>query len=198
MSDGRCFVNVLEAMLERDASQSLLLAPAPGLWRDAPEIGSLVRGGTTIGSLEVLGRLHRLVAPAGSFGVVSRLPEGRRLARRPVGYRTELVMLDPEGVSGGAELLAQDTPQAGAGRSFRTPLGGRYYARPAPDAPPFVNVGDELNGGETIALIEVMKTFNRVRYDGDPGTVKAIVPNEGDDIETGDVLLELETARRLK
>lgn len=78
------------------------------------------------------------------------------------------------------------------GLAFRTPLGGRYYARPAPDAEPFVTEGAELSGGETVALIEVMKTFNRVQYTGEPARVVRVAPTDGDDVENGDVLLELE------
>ena len=47
-----------------------------------------------------------------------------------------------------------------------------------------------------MALIEVMKTFNRVTYGGDDvperARVKRIVPADGDDVEAGDVLIELE------
>ena len=191
MSDGRRFGSVLEAKLEREGDRVALLAPRPGLFRDGPELGSLVRAGALIGSLEVLGAIHRVRAPAGAFGVVSELPEGRRLARRPVGYGTRLVTLDPEGVSAGAALVEGPSDTRDGGPVFRTPIGGRFYAKPAVDEPPFVNVGDALKGGETVALIEVMKTFNRVCYAGTPATVTKVVPSDGDDIEIGDVLLEL-------
>jgi biotin carboxyl carrier protein len=55
-----------------------------------------------------------------------------------------------------------------------------------------VRVGDPLAGGETVALIEVMKTFNRVAYTGPRARVKAVARKDGDDVEGGDVLLELE------
>lgn len=191
MSDGRRFASVLEASLERRGDEVVLLAPGPGLFRDAPEIGSLVRAGSIIGSLEVLGVIHRVRAPAGAFGVVCELSEGRRVARRPVGYGTRLMTLDPEGVKDGARLIDEPGDDSGGGPVFCTPIGGRYYAKPAPGEPPFVKVGDALRGGETVALIEVMKTFNRVCYAGEPATVSAIVPSDGEDLETGDVLLEL-------
>ena len=193
MSDSRRFVEELEARLERLGETSALLAPGPGLWRDGPVLGSLVRAGTIIGSLEVLGVIHRVRAPSGAFGVVSELPEGRNQARRPVGYQTRLVTLDPQGMIGGAAFVEDEEDLcAEGGPVFRTPLGGRFYARSAPDAPPFVKVHDELKGGETVALIEVMKTFNRVRYDGEPARVVRVVPAEGEDLVAGDLLLVLE------
>ena len=71
------------------------------------------------------------------------------------------------------------------GLAFRSPLSGRFYLRPSPDQPPFVKVGDTVKLGQTIALLEVMKTFNRVTYGGAglPETAKVleVVPaNEAD------------------
>jgi biotin carboxyl carrier protein len=49
--------------------------------------------------------------------------------------------------------------------------------------------------GKTVGLLEVMKTFNRLVYQGDAlpaqATVEKIVPNEGDDVVRGDVILAL-------
>ena len=80
---------------------------------------------------------------------------------------------------------------------FRAPLGGRYYARPSPGEPAFVTEGATLAVGQTVALLEVMKTFNRVRYAAENGLpeqakVLRIVPKDGDDIMGGEPLLELE------
>jgi len=194
MSDGRRFASALEVRGERDdAGRLTLFAPQPGLWRHAPPEGALIRPGAVVGELEVLGVLHVLRAPQDAFGVVGSLPGGRRLGRRPVDARTALMTLDPEGVSGTeAAKVAAQAADGATGPVFRTPLGGRFYARPSPDADPFVQPGDALKGGETVALIEVMKTFNRVQYAGEPATVKAVAPRDGDDVEAGDVLLELE------
>ncbi len=119
-------------------------------------------------------------------------PAGRRLARRPVDHGALLLVLDPEGVAGGAAAVASAAAATEGGPVFKTPLGGRFYARPSPDEPVFVKAGDELRGGETVALIEVMKTFNRVRYDGEPARVARVVPADGADVDAGDVLLVLE------
>lgn len=191
--DSRTQIPELEATSEVEDGRVVLRAPRPGHWRGAPLEGVLVTPHAVIGELEILGRLHRLRAPADAFGVVTELPDGRRLARRAVDRASRLMALDPEGVSGaeGAQLVAQERAEA-SGPVFRLPIGGRYYAQPSPGADPFVKPGDELKGGETVALVEVMKTFNRVQYDGSPARVAAVVPADGDDVENGDVLLRLE------
>jgi len=45
------------------------------------------------------------------------------------------------------------------------PLPGIFYRRPAPDKPEFVQVGDTVEVGQAIGLIEIMKQFNEVRAD---------------------------------
>lgn len=193
--DGRRSVPELEARaVHGEDGRVTLFAPRPGLWRGAPLPGSLVTPGSPIGELEVLGVLHRLRAPEGAFGVVEA-PAGkvRRFARQPVDHASPLMELDPEGVAGaGAARAVVGHAASSGGPVFRTTLGGRYYAQPSPGAAPFAKAGDGLKGGETVAIIEVMKTFNRVQYAGPPATVKRVVPPDGADLEAGDVLLELE------
>jgi acetyl-CoA carboxylase biotin carboxyl carrier protein len=192
--DGRRAVPELEARaVVGDDGRVTLFAPQPGLWRGAPLPGSLVTAGSPIGELEVLGVLHRLRAPEGAFGVVGTPPgKARRFARQPVDHSTALMELDPDGVAGaGAAQAATGHAASSGGPVFRVPLGGRYYAQPSPGAAPFAKAGDALKGGETVAIIEVMKTFNRVQYAGPAATVKRVVPSDGADLEAGDVLLEL-------
>ncbi|NLA65505.1 MAG: biotin carboxyl carrier domain-containing protein [Leucobacter sp.] len=45
------------------------------------------------------------------------------------------------------------------------PLPGIFYRRPAPDKPVFVEIGDTVEAGQAIGLIEIMKQFNEVRAD---------------------------------
>ncbi|MGE0791795.1 MAG: acetyl-CoA carboxylase biotin carboxyl carrier protein subunit [Sandaracinaceae bacterium] len=171
-----------------------LLAPRPGWFRPAIAEGDVVRGNDRLGELEVLGRIYVLRAPAGAFGAVATLVEPGR-ARVAVDHRTVIALLDPELAGGAAELDARGkSASASGGPVFVAPLGGRYYARPSPDAEPFVKVGETVRAGQTVALIEVMKTFNRVQYAGEPAEVAGLPVKDGDDVDAGDVLLELEPA----
>jgi acetyl-CoA carboxylase biotin carboxyl carrier protein len=196
MSDGRRFVPELVVRAKKTESGAIeLFAPRPGLWRSAPLLGAFVEAGGELGELEVLGVLHRLRVPPEVHGVVDRLPSGRRFARRPVDPSAPLCAIDPSGASAtrrAEESAKAEAAAAASGPVFKTPLGGRYYARPSPASDAFVKAGDTLRGGETVALIEVMKTFNRVTYAGAPATVARVVPKDGDDVEAGDVLIELE------
>lgn len=199
MRDALRHVRETAALARKDGERTVLAAPMPGLFRDGPELGALLADGMLLGELEVLGTRHRLIVPAGARGLVVALPEGRRQARRPVSYGEMLVTIDPGAVLGAAAAAsATDARGAGAGLAFRSPMSGRYYARPGPDAEPFAKVGDVIEAGRTIALLEVMKTFNRIQYGGasvpERARIVAIVPKDGDDVSAGDPLLELEPA----
>lgn len=180
----------LVARAEKNDDGSItVFAPRPGFYRDAPAEGSLVRPGVSIGELEVLGALLTLKAPKLAFGLVVQPPTDRLFARAPVDFQTPLFRLSPEDAAGAHQHAesSREEEDVDAG-SYRTTLGGRYYARPAPDRDPFVRIGDVLRGGETVALIEVMKTFNRLNYDGPPVRVAKLLAVDGEDVEVGDVL----------
>lgn len=196
--DGRRHVPELAALLRRDGDRFVLAAPMPGLLRDAAVPGSLLSEGMVLGELEVLGLAHRLIVPAGARGLVVA-SEGRRTARRPVAYGEPMLVLDPSAIEGATASAASVGATASTGALvFKAPMSGRYYAKPGPGADPFVKVGDVIESGRSVALLEVMKTFNRVQYAGAtlPARAKvvAIVPKDGDDVSAGDPLLELEPA----
>ena len=192
-ADGRSQRPRLLALLQGD----VLCAPAVGMWRGAPAPGAVLVAGAPLGELEVLGVLHELVAPERTSGMVGE-GEGARLAERPVGYGDALVQLRPLELgsalaSTGAATAARDD----AGKLlFRAPLSGRFYARPSPDKPNFVAVGDEIAFGQTVALLEVMKTFNRLAYGGEGlperARVRAVLVRDEADVDAGAPILELE------
>jgi acetyl-CoA carboxylase biotin carboxyl carrier protein len=199
MPDSRQFVPELFAILDRHADgRSQLRAPGPGLWRNAPEPGTLIRPGMAIGELERLGVLHRLRAPEQAEGIVVVDTPAPNLARRPVDHGTLLLTLDPEALVGSSASTQTSGPaQAGdAALVFRSPSAGRFYTRPAPDKPAFVEAGQTVTRSQTIGVLEVMKTFTRIHYD-DPrlperARVVAIVVRDQDEIDSGAVLLQLE------
>lgn len=196
--DGRVYEPVMTALcVDGDGSTVEIRSPYVGLWRNAPDQGALVFPGSDLGEIEVLGVMHRLVAPPGARGLVVDRDVNR--ARMAVGYGDRLLVLDTD-AAGAATALEEkadgEARAAGSATVFCAPTSGRFYAAPAPGKPPFVEVGDEITVGRTICLLEVMKTFNRVVYGGESvperARIVAIVPDNDDDLNAGDVILELE------
>lgn len=165
-------------------------APAPGWFRRTVAADHLVAPGDVVGELEVLGRLIHVVAPQ-VRGLV-RLPAGQRLARQPVSYGDELFRVEAGEVAG--VEASSEAASAVTGIVFRAPTSGRFYGRPGQDKPPFVQAGMELAAGATVCLLEVMKTFHRVTYDGARAKVREVLVADGADVNQGDPLLALDPA----
>jgi acetyl-CoA carboxylase biotin carboxyl carrier protein len=76
-------------------------------------------------------------------------------------------------------------------KTIHAPLPGVFYRRPAPDQPPYKKEGDAVAVGDTIGLIEVMKTFTPVIAEEAGRVVKFVVENE-EAIMAGQPLLEID------
>ena len=71
------------------------------------------------------------------------------------------------------------------------PLLGVVYLQPAPNAPAFVSLGQEVKAGAPLCVIEAMKTLHEVRAEKD-GVVSAILVSSGQEVEAGQQLMRLE------
>ena len=76
------------------------------------------------------------------------------------------------------------------GVRIKSPIIGTAYLAPEPGAKKFVQVGDKIKKGQTIMIVEAMKTMNHVPSTSD-GTVKKILVNDGQPVEFGQPLIVL-------
>jgi acetyl-CoA carboxylase biotin carboxyl carrier protein len=84
-----------------------------------------------------------------------------------------------EAATGGTAKAGGDLPE---GHVMRAPMVGTFYASPAPDKPAFVEVGQQVKAGETLAIIEAMKMFNPIEADVS-GTLLKVLVESGQPIE---------------
>ncbi len=75
--------------------------------------------------------------------------------------------------------------------AVKSPMVGTAYTRPSPDADPFVKVNDKVKEGDTIILIEAMKTFNSITA-SKSGTIRKIIIENAQPVEFGDPLFIIE------
>ena len=89
---------------------------------------------------------------------------------------------------------AAEPPLAEGLVAVRAPMLGTFYRAPAPGERPFVEVGDKVEPGDTVCLMEVMKLFNSVQA-GIAGTVVKIAVENGSMVEHGQALILIESDR---
>jgi len=71
------------------------------------------------------------------------------------------------------------------------PIFGILHRSPAPGEPPFVKVGDAVETGQTLFIIEAMKVFNRVTASR-PGRIVALTEVDGAEVDAGEMLAEID------
>ena len=77
------------------------------------------------------------------------------------------------------------------GTEITSPIIGTAYHAPEPGGKKFIEVGDKIKKGQTVMIVEAMKTMNHVPSTFD-GTVKEILVNDGQPVEFGQILIILE------
>ncbi|WP_428487238.1 acetyl-CoA carboxylase biotin carboxyl carrier protein [Rhodopila sp.] len=98
------------------------------------------------------------------------------------------------GISPGQSSLVSAVPVpdvASHPGAVTSPMVGVAYLMPEPGAPPFVTLGQAVVAGQTLLLIEAMKTFNQIKAPK-AGTVAAILVQNSAPVEYGEVLIILE------
>jgi acetyl-CoA carboxylase biotin carboxyl carrier protein len=73
----------------------------------------------------------------------------------------------------------------------RSPSPGIFWRSPHPGAPPFADLGDDVESGRTLCIVEVMKLMNHISSDT-PGTVVGVYVENGMRVDRGDVLFALQ------
>jgi acetyl-CoA carboxylase biotin carboxyl carrier protein len=193
----------LKALVESDPENSdsiVLLSPAVGLFRPHLPKGAYVTPDLSLGIFSSLQRFYRLLAPQGARGAVLQQLVDDGVNR--VQYRTPLLRVGAAtaeqieaatAASGEAASTASDSEAADM--LVRSPTHGVFYRRPDPRSPAYVNVGDIVEPGAQLALVEVMKCFNQIRLDGDGlpdrSEVVRIPVEDASEVALGQVLFVL-------
>ena len=89
------------------------------------------------------------------------------------------------------EAPAANEPEIVHRSIVTAPMVGTVFAAPEPGAEPFVKIGDSVDEGQTLFLIEAMKTYNPIRAPC-TGTVSRILVTDGSPVEYGEELLFLD------
>ncbi len=183
----------LELVLEEHGGRQRLLAPAVGQLTLAHAAGEVLVEGQDCGTLLVLGRAHTLVAPAGTRGRIANAPPERLHA--PLSFGASVYELEPLGAGPATARAEAELARTASALVLRSPQTGRFYHRPSPGEPAFVEAGQAIGEGQPVGLIEVMKTFTHVTHRASgalPANVRVVryLVGDGADVKQGQPLVE--------
>jgi len=77
-----------------------------------------------------------------------------------------------------------------SGPSINSPMVGTFYAAPAPDAEPYVRVGDHVNPATVVCIVEAMKVMNEIKAEMS-GTIERILVKNAEAVEFGQPLFQV-------
>jgi acetyl-CoA carboxylase biotin carboxyl carrier protein len=92
-----------------------------------------------------------------------------------------------------SEALPEE-PEVAAGGSAEvvtSPIVGTFYTAPNPDSPPYVRVGDRIEVGQVLCIVEAMKLMNEIESDA-AGVVVEIFPKNAQPVEFGEALFAIQ------
>ena len=76
--------------------------------------------------------------------------------------------------------------------TFRSPMVGTFYRKPGADKDPFVKVGDTIKSGDVLCIIEAMKLFNEIEFDGPGGKILKVLAEDASPVEYDQPLFLIE------
>lgn len=127
--------------------------------------------------LEIDGFKIKLVRKAPAAAVFSAPPAAS--APAPAAASHPAATATPEPSEGPGSLV-----------HITSPMVGTFYRAPAPNAPPFVEVGEPVKKGQTLCIVEAMKLMNEIESEAD-GIVKEILVENGKPVEFGQRLFTI-------
>jgi acetyl-CoA carboxylase biotin carboxyl carrier protein len=92
-----------------------------------------------------------------------------------------------------ADVLStnNDSAKIKSGSSIKSPIVGTFYRKPAPDKPPFIDIGSHVSAGDVVCIVEAMKMMNEIKSEF-AGQVTAINVEDGAPVEFDQSLIVID------
>ncbi|HXW53735.1 MAG TPA: biotin/lipoyl-containing protein [Myxococcota bacterium] len=135
------------------------------------KLGEAVLAGQIIADFWCLGQHYLLKTPANCSGTVSQILHQDRIIS--LAYGDVFLHVARDVVDGAKKSSGEEKTRNVI--TINAPMDGMFYLSSSPDSPPYVNVSDTVVKGQTLGLIEVMKSFYPLKYQGEkPARISAI------------------------
>jgi acetyl-CoA carboxylase biotin carboxyl carrier protein len=110
-----------------------------------------------------------------------------QMAPAPVAHAASAQAAAPQG---GPAVPSKEVVEEAGLHIVKSPIVGTFYEAPSPGSPPFVKVGDTVEAGQVLCIVEAMKLMNEIESDGAGEIVKKMVSN-GQPVEYGQALFAI-------
>jgi acetyl-CoA carboxylase biotin carboxyl carrier protein len=121
--------------------------------------------------------------------------ESVRISRYAQGVAAAAPLPAAPAITPAAPLAAATAPAVveveDDGHAVTAPMVGSFYSAPSPGAPPFVQVGDRVDAGDTLCIVEAMKMMNQIETEVS-GVIKSIRVQNGEPVEYGQILFVID------
>lgn len=143
------------------------------------------------------GNLVEFLYEEGSFKILMKKPGAYGFSGMPVYQAAVPAAAAPAAAAPAATIPAAAAPSPKIQEenpnliTIKSPMVGTFYRSPSPDTPPFINVGDIVEPGKTICIIEAMKIMNEIKSEF-KGKVKEILAENTQAVEYNQAIIVLE------
>lgn len=127
----------------------------------------------------------RIVIATGDNSLPVQGGESRKIMVATDIQKSETMEKEPSAVQ-----TSVDTKKEIGGNIVKSPLVGTFYAAPAEDAEAFVQIGDRVKKGQTLAIVEAMKLMNDIESEYE-GVIREVFVKNGDMVEYGQPLFSI-------
>ena len=193
---------------ERPGAEARVAAsagPAPSAMMDLEFVKGLIQAvdGSGIDSLEITRagtrvKISKTPPSAGPAPTYFAAPAQAAPPQTPAPQAAAAAPQPPAGGGGGggggaaADEASAEAPQTDSNLvEIKSPMVGTFYRAPAPDAPPYVEVGTRVSKGQTLCILEAMKLMNELESEAE-GVVREILIDNAEPVEYGQVIFRIE------
>lgn len=168
-----------------------------GIYRNPPEVSRVVKEGDPLGHIEQLGIRHELESRFD--GVVESTLEDNTT----VEYGQQILRIRPQGYSLRKDLVEKNSLADLPENCYvvKAVFNSVFYTTPTPNDPPYVNVGDEVEKGTILCLLEAMKNYSELHLNDfqdfnelgkERGKILKVCKPNGSEVQQGEWLLLVE------
>jgi biotin carboxyl carrier protein len=181
----------MNVITEKKNSTWKLLSPGVGIFYPSFRKGNWIGPDMTIGKLHILNKTFSITVPKNVSGWAEK-PKNMNKAY-PISYGEVIITLtqdEREKERLGVDKKDKDNKNGSADtEQIVSPTDGVFYRKPHPDEPSYVNVGDTVNEGDILGLVEIMKCFNKISNPvPSKGIIKEILIDDAMEVKSGQTL----------